>query len=90
MITVLIPNNGAWKRAPMTMPGPEQWVMILVNALPQIGIANPKEFAGWVILHTKPPKGRRRGINHFEVIAGFDDEVYWSPLPALDELKLQE
>lgn len=74
----------------MTMPGPEQWVMILVNALPQIGIANPKEFAGWVILHTKPPKGRRRGINHFEVIAGFDDEVYWSPLPALDELKLQE
>lgn len=80
--TVLVPTDGAWNQAPAVMPKPGQWVLILHNTYPQIGFANPGEFSGWAIIHCK-----KKAV-HFDVVADFEAEVFWSPLTAIDELRL--
>lgn len=82
-VKVLIPETGSWNEAPAKLPESGQWVLVLINTLPQIGFLNPEEFTGWAVLHCK------KGQGEFKVFAKLNEQVYWSPLPALDELKLR-
>ena len=82
-LTVIVPTDGSWHRAPDEMPEPGQWVLIMFQAMPAVGFANPDEFSGWAAVNVHP------STFEFEVIAGFSDEIYWSPLPAIDELRMR-
>ena len=83
-VKVLIPQEGSWNKAPLKLPEPGQFVLVLINTLPQIGFLNPDEFTGWATLHCK------KGEAVFTVFAEGYEQVYWSALPTLDELKLRK
>lgn len=85
-MTVIVPTDGTWNRAPETMPEEGAWCLILYNIFPQIAFANPSEFSGWVM--TLGRKAGRENIE-FEVFADFSDEIYWAPLPQLQELRIR-
>ena len=79
--TILVPTDKSWKQAPEQMPEPNQHVLVLLEGFPQIAFVN-RRYTGWALVTVA-----RKDVN-FRVFADFEEEVFWVPLPMLNELRV--